>query len=92
MNIEEYADILNLEILLTYYPNQNGRWVAKFGNAEIKEGGMLSSEYGNGSTPDEAMANYLKNIIGRRVVINAMRDDRREYNVPVNLTSKGGES
>lgn len=87
MKVTEYCDILNLQIRLTYYPNQNGRWCATFENCEIKEhesSGMLS-EHGNGKTPADAIANYVSLIRGKRLVVSAMSEERREYNIPAGL-------
>ena len=88
MNITEYADILNLNIEINYYHNQNNRWSANFGSSEIKDNSssaILKSEYGTGKSPREAIEDYLNLISGKVLVINAMSDNRREYMVPDNL-------
>ena len=89
MNIEEYCDILNLNIRMTYYHNQNKRWSVSFDGAETKEdagSSILKSEYGTGKTPELAMIDYLFLIRGRVLVINAMSGkDRRELVVPMEL-------
>lgn len=86
MNVTEYADVINRNIKMVYYHNQNNRWCASLENAEVIEGTMLASTYGNGSTPDEALKEYIKQIEGKTIVFNAMGGDkRREYKVPMNL-------
>ena len=89
MNIEEYADILNIQLRITYYPNQNGRWTASFEGVETKadaSSGILDSTYGNAESPDEAINDYVEKIRGRLLVINATGGDkRREFIVPATL-------
>ena len=85
MNIQDYCDILNVEIKLTYYPNQQGRWCARFDNAEIKCNGCLSSEYGDDISPTLEIKNYIEKIKGKTIVFYAMSDERKEYVVPTSL-------
>ena len=89
MNIEEYCDILNINIRITYYHNQNKRWSASFDGGEIKEdagSSILKSEYGTGKTPELAMIDYLFSVRGKVLVLNAMSEtNRREYVIPVDL-------
>jgi hypothetical protein len=86
MNICEYADSLNIEICLRYYPNQGGRWCADFDSCEIVDGCILTSAHGNAQTPEEAIEEYLEQIRGKRIIFNAMdKEKRREYEVPKSL-------
>jgi hypothetical protein len=89
MNIEEYADALNLQIKLTYYPNQNNRWCASFEYCEFKdspESSMLVNYHGNGVSPYMAISNFVKMIKGKVLVHDGMGANRREYRVPETLT------
>jgi hypothetical protein len=89
MNIEEYCDTLNIEIALTYYPNQNKRWCANFKSAGVKDSAssaMIRAEFVNGHTPEQAITAYVDKIKGRLLVIDAMSDTRREYKVPNSLS------
>lgn len=88
MNLEEYCDILNIEIRVLYYPNQGGRWCAAFEYAEVLEGtSVLVGAHGNGRTPHEAMTEYLDRIRGQKIVLHAGNQElRREYVVPASLT------
>jgi len=91
--ITDFCDILNIEIILRYYPNQNNRWCAHFDHGEIKEhksSGALISSHGNGPTPQQAINNYLDQIRGKVLVLNAMGTDRREYEVPDSLVGMEG--
>ena len=88
MKVTEYCDALNLEIRLTYYPNQNGRWTASFVSCEVKESPdafVLSSAYGDGRSPEGAIAAYVERIKGRILVVDAMREGVRTYAVPKSL-------
>ena len=82
MSIQEFADIIRKELILIRYPNQRGRWSAKFDRCEVREGSLLKGEYGNGDTPDRAIAEYCSLIQGKVLVFDAMRDSRQEFGVP----------
>jgi hypothetical protein len=93
MNIEEYADALNLQLDITRHANQGNRYTASFEHCEIKdsaESSVLSSAYGNGYSPATAIEDYAKKIKGKLLVVNAMSLDRREYFVPRTLTGLEG--
>lgn len=88
MKATEYCDVLNLEMRLTYYPNQGGRWTAFFENCELKEtpdSGVLCGAYGNGASPALAIADYVNRIRGKTLVVDAMSPQRRVYMVPESL-------
>ena len=82
MNIYELADILNVQLIVTRYANQESRFSAKFEQCETKDGGCLCSEYGNGKTATEAINKYSDAIAGKLLVFNAMTDKRREFVAP----------
>lgn len=95
MKIEEFADVIGVDIIITRHNNFNPVtgtpkdkcWTASLKYAEIKEGSILSSQSGRGKTPDEAINNYCEAISGERIILNAMSETRRqEYNVPADLT------
>ena len=89
MNIEEYADALNLELEIRRYPNQCNRYAASFENCETKasaDDGCLTGTYGNGDSPSGAVVDYVQQIRGKILVHQAYSGDkRREYVVPKNL-------
>lgn len=88
ITIGDYADILNADIELTRYCNQDGRWTAKFERCEVMENGCLLGAYGNDKSPEEALKEYVTKIRGRRIVFNAMDDKkRREFVVPSQLAA-----
>lgn len=86
MNIDEYADALNLQLEITRYPNQGHRWTARFEGCDTKdnnEAGCLEGTYGNGHCPKSAISDYLDKIRGRVLVVDAMQPEkRRSYTVP----------
>lgn len=55
----------------------------EFGYVEVKRGGILESTYGNGSTPEEAIRDYYKQIVGQRLVYRAMNKEYRRECVVV---------
>ena len=89
MNITEYADVINVNITITYYHNQQQRWCAHFEGAEVLEhegSAILAILHGNGSTPYEALQDYLDNVEGKILVFNATGGDkRREFKVPMSI-------
>jgi len=88
MNLDDYLDAIDVQLELTRYPNQDGRWCAHFESCEIKEGGGLTSAHGNGPSPSEAIADYLEQIRGKRIVFNAMSKElRREFTVPQQIAA-----
>lgn len=58
------------------------RFEAFFKNVAVSEGAFLRLTFGNGSTPEEAIAAYQPEISMKKIVVNAMGKDRREINVP----------
>lgn len=90
MNILEYCDVLNLELEIRYYANQDTRFCANIKNAETKDGRCLVSNHGNGGTPELAVSDYIQQIKGKTLVAGAFSDSRREYLVPESLTGLPG--
>lgn len=66
-------------------PSLEKPWQASFEHAEVKNGGMLTSAYGQGKTPNEALEHYVHLIAGETLVFGAYTDDRNEVNVPKNI-------
>lgn len=53
---------------------------ASLTNVEVKDGCILEGTYGNGATPEEAIRDYYKQIVGKNLVYRAMNKEyRREY-------------
>jgi hypothetical protein len=82
MNIYEFADEINKELIITRYAQQNGRFVADFEYAEVKDDGMLVSIYGEGQSPIEALNDYVDQISGKTIVFDAAGNKRQEHLVP----------
>jgi len=60
-------------------------WNAEFKGSEVKSGIMLGSAYGKGTTQEEAIADYAKNISNHLLVFGAHTENRKEITVPVIL-------
>lgn len=84
MNMCEYCDILNKQLVITYHPNS--KFSAVIEGLEIKDGGCLVYSSGRGETPEDAVNEYVKGIAGKRVVFGAYTDKRHELDVPKGLT------
>lgn len=85
INLFVFLDIINCNLELRRFANQSGRWLAKIENGEIKNGNLLSGIYGNGNNPKEAIMDYVKQIKGKLLIINAINNNRKEFKVPDNL-------
>jgi hypothetical protein len=83
-DIEEFADKYDLKMVIDERKLPVGhpkRFTAEFDHVEVKDGPILSSEYGNGKTPDDAIKDYAKKISMKKIVVNAMGKNRREIDV-----------
>ena len=88
MTIEEFADKHDLimevnERSPVLWKDESSRYYAHFRNAEISRDIFLAGSFGDGSTPEEAISNYAKEISGRTLVVEACRDSRRDIRVPI---------
>ncbi|MFH2143070.1 MAG: hypothetical protein ABIJ97_11640 [Bacteroidota bacterium] len=91
MTIEEYCDVINVDLIVTRFHNQNERWIALFEHCEVKDGIMLVGVCGNAHTPQEAVRDYIQQIKGKKIVFNSMGKDRREFIVPNSIEAFIGE-
>ena len=88
IHIHTFCDIIDAELIVRRYPNQQDRWTAQIDHSQIKEDMMLISAYGDGTTPREALSAYLDQIRGKLLIIHAFDEKlRREYHVPENICS-----
>ncbi len=89
MTLEAFADQHGLTMRVRERSRVNGlpRFYAYFDGVESTEGGMLTGTHGNGDTPEAAIAEYADLIAGRRLVLDAMRPTRREFQAPNLLTT-----
>jgi hypothetical protein len=85
LTLNELADLIDVNISLLRYAGQAGRWTCQFSGVEVMESGCLTSAFGNGSTPQEAMEDFAKNIKGKRIAIGAFTPRRREFNIPLEV-------
>ena len=87
LTIYDLSDLLDVQLSLTRYPNQDGRWAAHFDGFQIRENeSIVSGAYGQGKTPDEAIADYAKIIRGQRIE-TIRRENRQFFIVPKTLTN-----
>ena len=88
MTIYELADIMNTQIIITYFPNQKGRFIAELEHYHIKEGNIIKGEFGTGKNPQEAIEDFV-NIIKGKCLVTITFDEtmRKEFSVPMSLTS-----
>ena len=80
MTIEELANKYDLTMYIGEIPTEESspnRYHASFERIEIKDGCFLESRWGNGSTPEEAIDNYTKEINLKPLVKNAYSGPKR---------------
>lgn len=80
--IEEFADTHGLTMVVVERRNPsvpNHRYYAAFQDYGIRVPGGVCYTYGNGATPEEAIAEYAREISGQRLE----RDDRNGPQIPV---------
>ena len=73
---------------LKFSEDVKGRQMCEFENSEIKDtsfSGVIGSRVGRGSTKAIARADYVRNLRGRILVIDARGRDRREFVIPETL-------
>lgn len=83
--LEHFAEQNNLTMVVTERPNSIGsplRFFARFEGSDVAGNGVLIGTYGNGSTEQEAIANYAKEISEKTLVIDAWKPNRSEIKVP----------
>ena len=85
IHFSTYLDIIECDLILRRHANQDDRWLAQIEHCDVKEDGVLAGSYGDGKTPEEAIMDYIDQIEGKCIAINAYTDKRREYNVPVSI-------
>lgn len=90
IKLEDFAD--KHKLTLEIHERSEKDWVdnnrpfhkyyAEFGSCEIKEGCVLSSAYGNGSTKEEAIEDYKKQISNVHLVFGAYTKKRKDIITP----------
>ena len=88
MNIYEFADIIDAQLEIRRYPNQNNRYIAQFSNCMVSEPAILVGLYGNAKSGKGAITDYVNKIKGQKIVFNSHTPQRKEFIVPSTLTSK----
>jgi len=80
------ADLIGRDLVVRRFANQSGRWMCLFDHGEVMERGGLTTVYGGGLTPNEAVRDYCRQIAGHRLAFDAMDKARRtEFTMPTDL-------
>ena len=81
--IEQFAEKHGL-VMQVRERGKNAAWryYAMFKDVEITDGHFLISAFGDGHTPEEAIANYWPQLSEKHIVVNAYSRDRREITCP----------
>lgn len=96
ITIFEFADVIGKTLEVRRIPNFIGGancWLVHFESSETKKDSsdsILSGSSGRGKTPNEAIDDYEKNIVGKLLVFNAgSKELRKEFNVPAMFETTG---
>lgn len=81
MNVRDFFEAINVELEVTEIAKGSYRAQGRY--CEIKDDCVLIGESGRGATSKQALADYATRISGKRLVVDAMSPNRREFNVPV---------
>ena len=78
---ENWLEMVVTERKMDAWQRRRGlkRFIARFADAEVSEGGLLRGEYGTGDTEQEAILDYARRISCERLIVGAAR---REIEVP----------
>ncbi len=94
LSLEKFADLLNLELKLTYQAKQAGPWRCQFhmvgGQIEFKTNELshlLESFCGYGRTPEDAMEDYHHKIWDGRYAVMVLRSNNEKSRFFVQLNS-----
>lgn len=88
--LEEFADKHGLEMVVRERPATMNlpRFYASFEDVEISRGVTLTSTFGDGASPEEAVRNYARRIAGGRLVVGAGTPQREEFDAPNEFTEE----
>jgi endonuclease III-like uncharacterized protein len=84
--IDEFADMHGFDIIVKerLTSDISARFYASFSTTvEIKERSTLSSAFGNGKTPYEAIVAYAERISNKTLVVDAYKSTRKEIQTPI---------
>jgi hypothetical protein len=85
MSICKFAERHNLTMLVNERKNPSkglARFYATFKDIDLKEDRLIVGAYGDGESPDSAIANYAKVISNKTLVKGAFTKNRIEINAP----------
>ncbi len=88
IGLQEFADKYELEMKVRERSASIGlsRFYCSFPNVEVMERGMLVGICGNGDTVQAALQDYAKQLAGKCVAIGAYTRERRNVDVPNQVT------
>ena len=85
-SFEAFADTHGLILELRERPCPLTSWLpryyASFKDVEVSELGTLVSVHGDGETPEAAIREYARRLLGQRIVLSAYTPTRREIQCP----------
>ncbi len=83
MHIFELAELIETKIIVVRVNEES--YYTHFIRGELTDGSLLMSAVGRGKSPGGALRDYVRNLRGQRLVIDAFKSTRREFKVPKSL-------
>lgn len=86
LSIYALCDLIETDILISRYANQNGRWIAKLDGWQIRENeSIVSGFFGSGDSPQKAIECLVAEMRGKKIETKN-RENRRSFKIPETLT------
>lgn len=85
MLLESFAEFVDLTLAVSgsWNPADGQQWIAKLSDCAIVEGSLIGSVCGHGSTPEAALDNYARQIVGKTLRHNPYPYDTLRREIPV---------
>ncbi len=83
MTLKELGIIIEKDLEFSF--NNNKCVHCYFPGVEVEEGGCFSSPDGKGKYLAQAKKDYASQLAGQTIVLNAMSENRRIFNIPTTL-------
>ena len=85
MTLTDLMQMLGGERIELWVVLSKDEWGASIIGGEIKEGAMLGGGNGWGPSPLAALQDLCRKLAGKRLVLDAFKDSRKEFNIPSSL-------
>ena len=84
IEITDFEREIGVELVIKerLFNGSSNKWYARFQNSDTKDGNILIRSYGVGNTVDDCLKDYCKEISFKRLILNALSENRKEILLP----------